>query len=428
MGRRGSRSTRRCRHHLPFPAAIVAAEPWELPPQARPQPPAEGAAPTPARAVHRLGGSAATTPVTERRIALGNADVRIDFDRATGEASRCHPARSVTSVPTSRRARRPSRPPAPRCRRRLRRPRRHPLGARRRQPAAAVRHRGGRPHRPAARYLSRHGQHLEPPYYERPARPTGAAGGGHRRRGAHQAPCMTKSPGLSASSPASLRRRRLGRRACTRSASHPTCEPITRTRAPAAAAHQVFEGRNFVRLQLRAAQGGLPPARHRCRTSTPTWIPTVMFYYDNDFTDSHKASASASGAGIAARHPGGHPPDPRPALAQHRRRLPRRLAVAMIDRVRPLRARQQAASPGDRTRAPDLGEAPARRAPGWTVRPRPASASARCPTACSASVAARPPSRSRSRSRCSTLPRSPEGSQPASRRWWASSAALRSTR
>ena len=132
---------------------------------------------------------------------------------------------------------------------------------------------------PPKRYLSRYGQLLEhAPYCERdlhgPGEPLLVEETDvevlvkHRGTGRDH-----RHPARAAHAP--VRRGRLGRLPLPLHVQRRRLRADHRPGAPAAAGAPGVRGQQLRDLQLRAAQGGLPPAgRCRCPTTTPTWTPT----------------------------------------------------------------------------------------------------------------------------------------------------------
>ena len=134
---------------------------------------------------------------------------------------------------------------------------------------------------PPSRYLStlRPAARARAVLRARPARPDRAVPGRrHRRRGAREAPRrgpsgLVGSRMTYATHPFDV----VGWDGCLYPYTFNVEDfmPITGKVHQPPPVHQVFEGRQLRDLQLRAAQGRLPPAsRSRCPTTTRTWTPT----------------------------------------------------------------------------------------------------------------------------------------------------------
>ena len=357
------------------------------------------------------------TPVTGRRLVLGNADVRISYVVAGADRRRSTATRSATSASTSRPARRRSR----RCSARSRSARAttsilprattHRWVPDRRRAAARVLHRGEQPHRAAASATCRGSASCSSTRRTASATCAGPTEpllrDGHRRRGLRQAPrrrARAAWPAPCTSTPrAPVRRRRLGRLPLPVRVQRRRLRADHRPRAPAAAGAPGLRGQQLRHLQLRAAQGRLPPA-----VDPGALLPLERrlrrghVLRDGDY---EARKGSGIGKGSISLHPGGHSHGPQPGAVE--RSLGAEyfdeLAV-MVDTFRPLELGE--ARHGVRRRRVRLvvvGPGPL--GVTWLDLPdghrlRPATT---CPTASSRRPAAAPAHRrARSATRCST--------------------------
>ena len=282
MGEEGFSSDSSLLYHRNIPSTIAGAREWEVGDlSTTPNHPLMPRHLEAARPLRRRGACQLTDVVTGRRLVLGNGDVRISYAVAgapspwyrNGIGDECvYVERGAARVETVFGAFDVAQGDylvIPRATTHRWLPAGVGGGA-----AAGLLHRGQQPHRaaealpeqvrPAAR--ARAVLRARP---ARAARP--AAGRGRRRRrdgrdrGLHQAPRAT-GPGRDRRDGAHpavppARRRRAGTAASTPTPSTSRdFEPITGRVHQPPPVHQVFEGVELRHLQLRAAQGGLPPA------------------------------------------------------------------------------------------------------------------------------------------------------------------------
>ncbi len=161
---------------------------------------------------------------------------------------------------------------------------------------------------PPKRYLSRYGQLLEhAPYCERDLRAPDEPllADGHRRRGVRQAPRRRPrgagGHGARAAG-APVRRRRLGRLPLPVRLQRERLRADHRAGAPAAAGAPGLRGHQLRDLQLRAAQGRLPPAgRAGARTTTRTSTATRSCSTSTATTRRARARASARARSACTR-------------------------------------------------------------------------------------------------------------------------------
>ena len=188
-------------------------------------------------------------------------------------------------------------------------------------------------------------------------------------------------------------------------------EPITGRVHQPPPVHQVFEGEQLRRLQLRAPQGRLPPA-----VDPGAVLPLERRLRRGDVLLRRRLRGAqglrASGRARSRLHPGGHSHGPQPGAYERSIGVEYfdELAV-MVDTFRPLELGEGGRAADDRVYAWTWSG----RGPGRVIDlpGTPCSASRTCPTACSPSTAASGGSASRSATTC--WPRAPLPPRPAPR-------------